>query len=834
VEGRDVDLCAGFTLYRPVVAGLEMACMGQGTGQPRIVDFDALGRNDTARVGGKNASLGEMVSKLGARGVHVPPGFATTADAYRAFLAHNGLEAMLSATLADLRGSSMSVQEAGRRIRQVILGGVWPADLAAEIEQAYASLSARAGVDEVDVAVRSSATAEDLPDASFAGQQESFLNVRGPRALLDACRRCFASLFTDRAISYRQAKGFDHLSVALSVGVQLMVRADLAGAGVMFSIDTETGFDRVVLVDAAWGLGENVVQGAVDPDAYQVFKPLLNDPAVVPVIDKRRGGKLQKMVYADSGPPTRNVPTSRAEREAFVLSDQEILTLARWACVIEAHYGCPMDMEWAKDGRTGELFIVQARPETVQSRRDNAALEHYRIGQHGPVLVSGLSIGGAIVTAPVLVIDSPREMDRFVDGAVLVTGKTDPDWVPVMKRAAALVTDHGGRTSHAAIVSRELGLPAVVGTGNATHVLHDERTVTVSCAEGDQGYVYDGPAEFRRELHALDRVPETRTRVLLNLANPAAAFRWWRLPADGVGLARMEFVIGNHIKVHPMALAHFETLTDAEARGEIDRLTRGYADRTEYFVDRLARGLARIAAVQYPNPVIVRMSDFKTNEYANLVGGAEFEPAEANPMLGFRGAARYYSPRYREGFALECRAIRRLRRELGFGNVIVMIPFCRSVTEADRVLAEMAAHGLERGVDGLEVYVMCEIPSNVVLAEAFAARFDGFSIGSNDLTQLTLGVDRDSAALAGLFDEQDPAVRWMIRHVIEAARAAGAKVGLCGQAPSDHPEFARFLVECGIDSISVSPDSFLAVKAQVAAAERAGAGAGAGYGKPED
>ncbi|MGE0625749.1 MAG: phosphoenolpyruvate synthase [Pseudomonadales bacterium] len=791
----------------------------------RVLWFDGLRRQDTARVGGKNASLGEMVSQLAARGVRVPNGFATTAAAYREYLAYNNLEERLAKTVDSLATGEVSLQQAGSEIREVVLGGRWPPGLAAEIEQAYARLCRLAGAETIDVAVRSSATAEDLPDASFAGQQESFLNVRGSRALLDACRRCYASLFTDRAISYRQAQGFDHLEVALSVGVQVMVRSDLAGAGVMFSIDTESGFDRVVLIDAAWGLGENVVQGAVDPDAYQVFKPLLEQPAVVPIVDKRCGSKLQKMIYTgDPTRPTRNVPTSKVEQEAYVLDDAEILTLARWACLIEAHYGCPMDMEWAKDGRNGELYIVQARPETVQSRRGAVALESYRIGERGAVLATGLSVGGAVIAAPVMLIESPKDMDRFVNGSVLVTGMTDPDWVPVMKRAAALVTDHGGRTSHAAIVSRELGLPAVVGTGNATRVLRDEQVVTVSCAEGDQGYVYDGTADFHRETLDVEHVPETRIRVMLNLANPEAAYRWWRLPADGVGLARMEFVISNHIRIHPMALVRFDALSNAEARRQIEEMTRGYADRTEYFVDRLARGLSRIAASQFPKPVIVRLSDFKTNEYANLVGGAEFEPVEENPMLGFRGAARYYSPRYRDGFALECRAIDRLRRRLGFTNVVVMIPFCRSITEADRVLETMAANGLECGADGLEVYVMCEVPANVVLAGAFAERFDGFSIGSNDLTQLTLGVDRDSSELSGLFDEEDPAVRWMVRHVIAAAHEAGAPVGLCGQAPSDHPSFAAFLVECGIDSLSVSPDSFLAVKRQVAAAERLAAG----------
>jgi pyruvate,water dikinase len=785
-----------------------------------VVWFEAVGRGDVARVGGKNASLGEMVSNLGRQGVRVPPGFATTADAYWRFIDANGLQDTLVGALADLGAGRLSLAETGQTIRRAILRGGWPDETARAIRAAYQELCRRSAKENADVAVRSSATAEDLPDASFAGQQETFLNIRGDAALLDACRRCYASLFTDRAISYRQAKGFDHMKVALSVGVQRMVRSDLGGAGVLFTIDTETGFDKVVLINAAWGLGENVVQGAVDPDEYQVFKPLLTDSALKPIVEKKRGGKMQKMIYTeDRERPTRNVPTSRSERAAYVLDDDEVLRLARWACVIEQHYGCAMDVEWAKDGETGELFIVQARPETVQSQADAGAFRSYRIKSKGRKLVTGLSIGDAIVAGRVCLIESARDIDRFVDGAVLVTGTTDPDWVPIMKRAAAIVTDHGGRTSHAAIVSRELGLPAIVGTGNATETLHDEQEVTVSCAEGDEGFVYEGRADYETEQIALDAVPATRTQVMLNLGNPAAAFRWWRIPADGIGLARMEFVVSNHIKVHPMALVHYDAVKDEDAKRAIAELTRGYDVKTEYFVDRLARGLARIAAAHYPKPVIVRTSDFKTNEYADLVGGAGFEPKEENPMLGFRGASRYYSPRYREGFALECQALRRLREDMGFGNVVVMIPFCRSTKEADRVLAVMAENGLKRGEHGLQIYVMCEIPSNVILAKDFAERFDGFSIGSNDLTQLTLGVDRDSEDLAELFDEQDPAVKWMIRSVIEEAHKAGAKVGLCGQAPSDHPEFAGFLVECGIDSISVSPDSFVAVKQRVAASE---------------
>ena len=786
----------------------------------QVIWFDDLGGSDVALVGGKNASLGEMVRHLTPRGVIVPPGFAITSAAYWHFVTANELRETIAGILEALKAGRITLVEAGQTIRQAFLRGAWPDDTAQAIRDAYGALCRRIGRDDADVAVRSSATAEDLPDASFAGQQETFLNVRGTDALLDACRRCLASLFTDRAISYREAKGFEHLKVALSVGVQAMVRSDLGAAGVMFTIDTETGFDRVAIIDAAWGLGETVVQGTVDPDEYQVFKPLLADLALTPIVEKRLGAKEIKMIYATGGErPTRTVPTSRAERAAFVLSDAEILTLGRWACVIEDHYGCPMDIEWAKDGGTGAMFIVQARPETVQSQRQTGEFRRYRLTSKGRLLVSGLSIGEAVVSGRVCLIESARDIERFVEGAILVTQNTDPDWVPIMKRAAAIITDRGGRTSHAAIISRELGLPAIVGAVDATRLLHDQQDVTVSCAEGDRGFVYDGTATVETDLIDIKDIPPTRTQIMLNLANPAAAFRWWRIAADGVGLARMEFVVGNLIKVHPMALVHFDTLQDAEAKRQIGELTEGYANRAEYFVDRLSRGLARLAAAQFPRPVIVRMSDFKTNEYANLIGGASFEPHEANPMIGFRGASRYYSPRYREGFALECRAIRRLREKMGFTNVVVMIPFCRSIAEADRVLEVMAENGLQRGTNGLEIYVMCEIPSNVILAKDFAKRFDGFSIGSNDLTQLTLGVDRDSEELSELFDEQDAAVKWMIESVVREAKKAGAKIGLCGQAPSDHPAFAAFLVGCGIDSISVSPDSFISVKREVAEAE---------------
>lgn len=786
-----------------------------------VIWFDQLKRGDVALVGGKNSSLGEMVQELGEQGIRVPPGFATTADAFRDFIAANDLNAVIADHIADWDDGKRSLAETGAAIRAAIIAGDWPDAIRADILTAYKELAERVGKDTPSVAVRSSATAEDLPDASFAGQQETFLNVVGEAALLDTCRRCYASLFTDRAITYRKLKGFDHNQVALSVGVQMMVRSDIGGSGVMFSIDTESGFDKVVLINAAWGLGENVVQGAVTPDEYEVYKPFLDRPGVTPIVEKTNGAKEIKMIYDSHGDAmTRNVPTSKAERAAFVLSDDEIVELARYATTIEAHYGVAMDMEWARDGITGELYIVQARPETVQSRAETAALKTYTVTEPGKTILEGLSVGEAVATGRVCLIEHASEIDRFVDGAILVTGTTDPDWVPIMKRASAIVTDHGGRTSHAAIVSRELGLPAVVGTGDATHVLHDEQEVTVSCAGGAEGVVMEGICPFEIETLELGDLPDTETRVMLNLANPAAAARWWRLPTEGVGLARMEFVIMNAIRAHPLALLRFDEVTDEAAREEIEALTRGYDEKADYFVDTLAMGLSRIAAHCYPKPVIVRMSDFKSNEYADLLGGRQFEPHEENPMIGFRGASRYYSPAYREGFALECRAIKKLREELGFDNVIVMIPFCRSPDEADKVLGVMADAGLKRGENGLQVYVMCEVPTNVILAEEFAKRFDGFSIGSNDLTQLTLGIDRDSEALADLFQERDPAVLWMIRTVIDKAHAAGCKVGLCGQAPSNDPEFARLLVDAGIDTISVTPDSFWAVKQNVAEAER--------------
>jgi pyruvate,water dikinase len=787
------------------------------TDSARVIWFGDLGRADVAVVGGKNSSLGELIRHLGAAGVRVPEGFATTAAAYREHLKESGLDAVVSGQVDRLR-AGVALQDVGAAIRAAVLGAPLPDGLRRDLVEAYRELGRRTGREEPEVAVRSSATAEDLPDASFAGQQESFLNVRGEQELLDACRRCYASLFTDRAIDYRERMGFDQSAVALSIGVQRMVRSDLGGAGVVFTLDTESGFPHVVVVNAAWGLGETVVSGQVDPDEYLVFKPLLEQPGKDSVIHVGVGAKRCKAVYqGDQG--TSTVDTADKERRARVLEDAEVTTLARWAVAIEQHYGVPMDIEWAKDGRTGEIFVVQARPETVQSRRRGSVLRTFRLTGRGATLVDGLAVGDGIGRGVVCPMDSPDHLERFPQGGVLVTRITDPDWEPIMKRAAAIVTDHGGRTSHAAIVSRELGVPAVVGSGDATARLTAGQEVTVSCAEGETGHVYDGSLDFEEDEVDVEGLPRTRTKVMLNLAAPAGAFRWWRLPADGVGLARMEFMVTHDVRIHPMALLHPERL-DPEDRRVVDELTDGCADRRSYFTDRVAHGVARIAASRWPDPVVVRASDFKTNEYARLLGGRPFEPEEANPMIGWRGASRYYSPGYREAFALECQALRQVREEMGLTNVVMMIPFCRTPEEADRVLAVMADNGLVRGVNGLKVYVMAEIPANIILAELFAERFDGFSVGSNDLTQLTLGVDRDSSALADLFDERNHAVTRSIESLIAAAHAAGTPVGLCGQRPSDDPGFARFLVQAGIDSISVAPDSFVAVKQNVAAAEQ--------------
>lgn len=791
-------------------------------GARQVVWFADVGVGDVREVGGKNASLGEMTRSLRPEGVRVPDGFATTAAAFREFIDANGIGAALGEDIGRYRAGSQSLRATGARLRERILAGVFPEGFAASVREAYRDLGRRGGVVDLPVAVRSSATAEDLPDASFAGQQESFLNIVGEAALLDACRRCFASLFTDRAITYRELKGFDHLQVALSVGVQQMVRSDIGASGVMFSIDTDSGFPRATVISAAWGLGETVVQGSVDPDKYVVFKPLLAQESLVPIIEKSTGSKARKLVYGDGragDARTKTVETSPQEQRSLVLSDPEIIRLARWSVLVEEHYRCPMDMEWAKDGPTGELFLVQARPETVQARKSSTRFTVQRLLGTGALLATGSAIGDAVAHGDACVIRSTADIGRFRDGAVLVTEMTDPDWVPVMQRAAAIVTDHGGPTSHAAIVSRELGVPAVVGTGTATSVLTEGAPLTVSCAEGEEGHVYEGTVPYETSEVDLGRLPRTRTAIMVNVATPAAAFRWWRLPADGVGLARMEFIIANLIRVHPMALVHPELVTVDRERETIRELCRGYRTPQDYFVETLALGIAKIAAAYHPAPVIVRLSDFKSNEYAHLLGGESFERTEENPMIGLRGASRYYHERYREGFSLECRALKRVRETMGFTNVIVMVPFCRTPAEADLVLQAMAGNGLARGQEQLQVYMMCEIPSNVILAEQFAQRFDGFSIGSNDLTQLVLGVDRDAEDLAGLFDERNEAVTSMIGEVIGKAHTAGIKIGLCGQGPSNHPDFAAFLVRSGIDSISLNPDSFLRTVEVIARAE---------------
>jgi pyruvate, water dikinase len=792
--------------------------------------FDDLTLDDLALVGGKNASLGELRRELTPLGVRVPNGFATTADAYRAFLDTADLRQTVDAALERLDVRDLdALREAGRSARAAMLGTDLPNGLAEAVREAYAALEAEYGPG-CDVAVRSSATAEDLPEASFAGQQETYLNVRGERGVLDAVRRCLASLFTDRAIVYRAERGFDHREIALSVGVQKMVRSDLSGSGVMFSLDTESGFRDVVLINAAWGLGESVVQGTVNPDEYYVFKPTLAE-GFRPILQRTAGSKEFKLVYDEGGSRlVRSVPVPAEERARFVLSEDEILTLARWAALVEDHYArrrgedSPMDMEWAKDGRTGELFLLQARPETVHARRDQHALERYHLEERGPVLVTGRAVGERIAAATARVVRSVADLDELKAGEVLVTEMTDPDWEPVMQRAAAIVTDRGGRTCHAAIVSRELGLPAIVGTGDGTSRIPEGAPVTVSCAEGDEGRVYEGALDIRIERTDLGKLERPRTSIMLNVGNPGEAFSLSFLPNDGVGLARLEFIIGSHIRVHPMALLHPERIASRSERREIEALVQEWPDPPSYFVDRLAEGVGTIAAAFWPKDVIVRLSDFKSNEYAGLLGGSAFEPAEENPMIGFRGASRYYDERYRDGFELECRAMRKVRDVMGLRNVKLMVPFCRTVEEGERVIEEMERHGLVRGENGLEVYVMCEIPSNVILADRFAEVFDGFSIGSNDLTQLVLGVDRDSALVARLFDERDEAVKRMIEQVIASARRHGRKIGICGQAPSDYPEFARFLVEKGIDSISVTADVVLQTTLDVLAHERGGRG----------
>lgn len=789
-----------------------------------VLWLDQVRMTDVPVVGGKNASLGEMIQHLLPQGVNVPMGFATTAFAYRYFLQSTGLEAKLRQIFADLDVEDVNnLRQRGKKVRSLILETPFALELESAIANAYQTLCQRYGAD-ADVAVRSSATAEDLPDASFAGQQETYLNVSGTKGVLEACKKCFASLFTDRAISYRQRQGFDHFSIALSVGVQKMVRSDLATSGVMFSIDPETGFANAVLISAAYGLGENVVQGVVNPDEYVVFKPTLKQ-GFRPILEKRLGTKAFKMVYADGSKLTKNLPVPPVEQQQFALSDAEVLQLADWACLIEDHYSelrqvfSPMDIEWAKDGDTGLLFVVQARPETVQSQKSKNVLRSYQLQEPGQVLVTGRSVGAAIAQGKARVILDTRKLDHFRAGEVLVTDKTDPDWEPIMKRASGIITDQGGRVCHAAIIARELGIPAIVGTENATASLKTGQAVTVSCAEGDEGRVYKGLVPFEVKEVPLETLPQTRTQLMMNVGNPGEAFSLAAIPNQGVGLARLEFIIANHIKVHPLALVHYHTLADPEVRDQLADLTVLYDDKPQYFVDKLAQGVGMIAAAFHPKPVIVRLSDFKTNEYANLLGGRPFEPKEENPMLGWRGASRYCDDRYRQGFALECQAIKRVREDMGLTNVILMVPFCRTPEEGKAVIAEMATHGLVQGEKGLEVYVMCELPSNVILADQFAQVFDGFSIGSNDLTQLTLGLDRDSALVARLFDERHEAVKRMVQMAIATVKKHGRKIGICGQAPSDYPEFARFLVEQGIDSMSLNPDSVLKTLLVVAEAE---------------
>jgi pyruvate, water dikinase len=775
--------------------------------------FDEIGIDDVPLVGGKNASLGEMYRELLGEGILVPNGFATTADAYRYTLEAGGAWDDLRAALDGLDPEDVTdLARRGKRAREIVYGAGLPDDVAAEILAGYRRLEEEYG-EELSLAVRSSATAEDLPTASFAGQQETYLNIHGGESLLDSCRRCFASLFTDRAIHYRIDQGFDHFKVALSIGVMKMVRSDISASGVFFSLDTESGFRDVVFITGAYGLGENVVQGSVDPDEFYVHKPTFEQGSRA-VLRRLLGDKAVKMVYVEgeAKQTTRNVPTPKPDRERYCISDEDILELADYAIKIERHYGRPMDMEWAKDGLDGKLYLVQARPETVASQRKATSLETYVLegnGDEPTVLVEGRSVGEKVAAGECRLIKDLTQLSDFKPGEVLVADITTPDYEPVMKTAAAIVTNRGGRTCHAAIIARELGIPAVVGTGDATTRLAKGEAVTISCVEGDTGRVYGGELPFHVERTEVEHLARPATRIMVNLGNPDLAFKTSFLPNDGVGLARMEFIVSEYIKAHPLALVDPEKVADAGDRESIASLIRGYPDGETFFVERLSEGIGTIAAAFWPKPVVVRMSDFKTNEYASLVGGAAFEPREENPMIGFRGASRYAHPAYEEGFALECRAMKRVREEMGLTNVVLMIPFVRRIDEADRVLAKMAELGLTRGENGLEIYAMCEIPNNVLLIDSFAERFDGFSIGSNDLTQLTLGVDRDSEIVAFDYDERDEGVKEMLRLAVEGCQRNEIHSGLCGQAPSDFPDMAQYLVELGIDSISLNPDTVL-------------------------
>ena len=769
-----------------------------------VIPFEQLGMHDVESVGGKNASLGEMIGALTRLGVQVPTGFATSADGYREFLKQGGLDARIRTELQDLNVDDVTrLAATGARIRQWILATPFPP----ELEQAVlAQLRQMSGGNEIAVAVRSSATAEDLPEASFAGQQETFLNVRGEAGVLRAMHEVFASLFNDRAISYRVHQGFDHAQVALSAGVQHMVRSDLGASGVMFTLDTDSGFRDVVFLTASWGLGETVVQGAVNPDEFYLYKPALRSGRH-PVLRRNLGAKALKMVYAPEGSPARvqTVEVGEPERQRFCLNDPDLLMLGRQALLIEEHYGRPMDIEWARDGASGGIYILQARPETVQSRAGRT-IQRYALKRRSGVLATGRSIGQRIGAGTARVIRDAGEMARVQSGDVLVADMTDPDWEPVMKRAAAIVTNRGGRTCHAAIIARELGIPAVVGCGDATQRIREGQEVTVSCAEGDTGYVFEGLLEFERRQIELDSLPKLPLKIMMNVGNPDRAFNFAAIPHRGVGLARLEFIINRMIGVHPRALLEFDRL-DAPLQQQIRPQMAGYADPVSFYVEKLAEGIAQIAAAFAPEPVIVRLSDFKSNEYANLIGGARYEPQEENPMLGFRGAVRYLDPDFRPCFELECRALKRVREQMGLGNVQVMVPFVRTLTEARQVTELLAANGLKRGQAGLKLIMMCELPTNALLAGEYLQYFDGMSIGSNDMTQLTLGLDRDSALVAGQFDERDPAVRKLLAQAIAACRGAGKYIGICGQGPSDHPDFARWLLEQGIDSLSLNPDT---------------------------
>ena len=792
-----------------------------------ILWFDQLNNDDVQYVGGKNASLGEMYSNLVPKGIRIPNGFALTAKAYRYFLEKAGIKENIKQILSDLDTRDMkNLSDRGQKVRDAIIQAQFPEELKSAILGAYRDLCGAYHKDrsDVDVAVRSSATAEDLPDASFAGQQETYLNIRGDVHILEAVKKCIASLFTNRAISYRVDKGFDHFSIALSVGIQKMVRSDMACSGVMFSIDTESGFKDVVYVTGSWGLGENIVQGAVNPDEYYVFKPTLKQ-GFKPIISQKLGSKEIKMVYThdDSKNTTKNVPVPPADRNRFILSNDEVLTLSKWACIIEDHYSIkagkfkPMDMEWAKDGQSQELFIVQARPETVQSQKNKNVLETYVLKNRGTIILKGKSVGSRIGAGDANIIKNVHDIGQFKKGQVLVTDMTDPDWEPIMKIASAIVTNRGGRTCHAAIISRELGIPCLVGTIDGTEKIKPGQKITVSCAEGDEGFVYDGELAFEIKKLDLQNMPRTKTKIMMNVGNPEEVLELSFIPNDGVGLAREEFIVNSYIKAHPLALLNYKDLTPQE-KEQVDAISLGYDNKVQFFVDRLAQGVGMIAAAFYPKDVILRFSDFKTNEYAGLIGGSRYEPKEDNPMIGWRGASRYYVPGYKDGFALECQAMLKVRNEYGLTNLKLMIPFCRTVKEGKQVLAEMEKNGLRRGENNLQVYVMCEIPANVILSDQFAEIFDGFSIGSNDLTQLTLGLDRDSEIVAHIYDERNDAVKRLIKKVIADCKQYNRKIGICGQAPSDYPEFAQFLVECGIDSISLNPDTVikttLAIKQQ--------------------